>query len=72
MLPSIEEALEITGLTDLADKPAGVLAHGQKQWLEIGMLLVQNADVLLLDEPVAGMSHEERRGDRKPVAPHRR
>ena len=42
------------------DKPAGVLAHGQKQWLEIGMLLVQNADVLLLDEPVAGMSHEER------------
>jgi urea transport system ATP-binding protein len=52
--------LETTGLTDLVDKPAGVLAHGQKQWLEIGMLLVQNADVLLLDEPVAGMSHEER------------
>jgi urea transport system ATP-binding protein len=60
VLPSIEDALEITGLTDLADKPAGVLAHGQKQWLEIGMLLVQNADVLLLDEPVAGMSAEER------------
>ena len=60
VLPSIEEALETTGLTDLMDKPAGVLAHGQKQWLEIGMLLVQNADVLLLDEPVAGMSHEER------------
>ena len=58
--PAIEEALETIGLTDLADKPAGVLAHGQKQWLEIGMLLVQNADVLLLDEPVAGMSHEER------------
>ena len=37
-----------------------MLAHGQKQWLEIGMLLVQDADVLLLDEPVAGMSHEER------------
>ena len=37
-----------------------MLAHGQKQWLEIGMLLVQNADVLLLDEPVAGMSTEER------------
>src|SRR3546814_14440015 len=54
------EALETTGLADSADKPAGVLAHGQKQWLEIGMLLVQNADVLLLDEPVAGMSHEER------------
>jgi urea transport system ATP-binding protein len=60
VLPSIEEALETTGLAHLADKPAGVLAHGQKQWLEIGMLLVQNADVLLLDEPVAGMSHEER------------
>jgi urea transport system ATP-binding protein len=60
VLPAIEEALETTGLTELADKPAGVLAHGQKQWLEIGMLLVQNADVLLLDEPVAGMSHEER------------
>ena len=60
VLPGIEEALETIGLTDLADKPAGVLAHGQKQWLEIGMLLVQNADVLLLDEPVAGMSAEER------------
>ncbi|MGU3652580.1 urea ABC transporter ATP-binding protein UrtD [Mycolicibacterium sp. A43C] len=60
VLPAIEDALETTGLTALADKPAGVLAHGQKQWLEIGMLLVQNAEVLLLDEPVAGMSHEER------------
>ncbi len=60
VLPAIEEALETIGLAGLADKPAGVLAHGQKQWLEIGMLLVQNADVLLLDEPVAGMSAEER------------
>ena len=41
-------------------RPAGILAHGQKQWLEIGMLLVQDARLLLLDEPVAGMSHEER------------
>lgn len=57
---AIEEALETTGLGHLRDKPAGVLAHGQKQWLEIGMLLVQNASVLLLDEPVAGMSGEER------------
>lgn len=56
----IEEALETIGLRGERDKPAGILAHGQKQWLEIGMLLVQNADVLLLDEPVAGMSHEER------------
>ncbi|EWC60066.1 Urea ABC transporter, ATPase protein UrtD [Actinokineospora spheciospongiae] len=56
----VEEALEIIGLGDLRDKQAGVLAHGQKQWLEIGMLLVQNARVLLLDEPVAGMSAHER------------
>ncbi len=57
----IAEVLETIGLQDLRDTPpAGVLAHGQKQWLEIGMLLVQNASVLLLDEPVAGMSHEER------------
>ncbi|WP_020106890.1 urea ABC transporter ATP-binding protein UrtD [Nocardia sp. 348MFTsu5.1] len=60
ILPEIEEALETIGLQDLRDSPAGILAHGQKQWLEIGMLLVQNASVLLLDEPVAGMSHEER------------
>lgn len=60
VLPEIDEAIELTGLSGLADRPAGVLAHGQKQWLEIGMLLVQNADVLLLDEPVAGMSGEER------------
>ncbi|MCZ4079198.1 urea ABC transporter ATP-binding protein UrtD [Rhodococcus sp. H36-A4] len=58
--PEIEEALETIGLTEERNKPAGILAHGQKQWLEIGMLLVQNADVLLLDEPVAGMSHDER------------
>ena len=56
----VEEALETIGLTDLAHRPAGVLAHGQKQWLEIGMLLVQDAKVMLLDEPVAGMSAEER------------
>jgi urea transport system ATP-binding protein len=60
VLPSVEQALDITGLTDLVDAPAGTLAHGQKQWLEIGMLLVQNCSVLLLDEPVAGMSTEER------------
>ncbi|WP_406267172.1 urea ABC transporter ATP-binding protein UrtD [Nocardia sp. NBC_00881] len=60
VLPGIEDALETIGLAGLRDQPAGVLAHGQKQWLEIGMLLVQNASVLLLDEPVAGMSAEER------------
>lgn len=56
----VEEPLETIGLADLRDRPAGVLAHGQKQWLEIGMLLVQDAKVMLLDEPVAGMSAEER------------
>ncbi|GAF48070.1 urea ABC transporter ATP-binding protein [Rhodococcus wratislaviensis] len=60
VLPAIEEALDVTGLGKLRDTPAGILAHGQKQWLEIGMLLVQNCSVLLLDEPVAGMSHDER------------
>ena len=48
------------GLTALADRPAGILAHGQKQWLEVGMLLVQDAKVMFLDETVAGMSAEER------------
>jgi urea transport system ATP-binding protein len=53
-------ALETVGLAAQRDVQAGVLAHGQKQWLEIGMLLVQDAHLLLLDEPVAGMTHEER------------
>jgi urea transport system ATP-binding protein len=56
----VERALDTIGLGALRHRPAGMLAHGQKQWLEIGMLLVQNADLLLLDEPVAGMSHDER------------
>lgn len=57
---AVEHALETVGLTALRDVPAGVLAHGQKQWLEIGMLLVQDAHLLLLDEPVAGMTQAER------------
>lgn len=56
----VQHALETVGLSHLADRPAGVLAHGQRQWLEIGMLLVQDARLMLLDEPVAGMSSEER------------
>lgn len=58
--PAVDDALESTGLTAVADSLAGTLAHGQKKWLEIGMLLVQEANVLLLDEPVAGMNHDER------------
>jgi urea transport system ATP-binding protein len=56
----VEQALETIGLTALADRPAGILAHGQRQWLEVGMLLVQDASVMFLDETVAGMSAEER------------
>jgi urea transport system ATP-binding protein len=57
----ITATLETTGLFDLAERPAAVLSHGQRQWLEIGMLLVQDHQLLLLDEPVAGMSKSERR-----------
>ena len=56
----VEEALETIGLTALAHRPAGILAHGQKQWLEVGMLLVQDSKVMFLDETVAGMSVTER------------
>jgi urea transport system ATP-binding protein len=47
-------------LGDLLDTEAGLLSHGQKQWLEIGMLLIQDPELLMLDEPVAGMSARER------------
>jgi urea transport system ATP-binding protein len=56
----VDEALQTIGLTAQRDRLAGTLAHGQKQWLEIGMLLVQDVQLLLLDEPVAGMSQDER------------
>jgi urea transport system ATP-binding protein len=56
----VAAALERTGLADLADRPARVLSHGQRQWLEIGMLIAQGPRLLLLDEPVAGMSRAER------------
>jgi urea transport system ATP-binding protein len=56
----VEEALETIGLSSLAHRPAGLLAHGQKQWLEIGMLLMQEPELLMLDEPIAGMSSRER------------
>ncbi|REE99311.1 urea ABC transporter ATP-binding protein UrtD [Thermomonospora umbrina] len=57
---TVAEALETIGLTALAERPAGVLSHGQRQWLEIGMLIAQRPRLLLLDEPVAGMSRDER------------
>jgi urea transport system ATP-binding protein len=55
----IEKTLELIGLSDHRDRLAGVLSHGQKQWLEIGMLLVQQPKLLLVDEPVAGMTPQE-------------
>lgn len=57
---SVAEAVELVGLGNHLDRPAGVLPHGLKQWLEIAMLLVQNSTLMFLDEPVAGMSAEER------------
>ena len=55
----IDAALVTIGLTAERDTRAGLLSHGQKQWLEIGMLLVQDPKVMLIDEPVAGMTHQE-------------
>ncbi|MFW1678760.1 urea ABC transporter ATP-binding protein UrtD [Pontibacter sp. JAM-7] len=55
----IEEVLEIVGLKEQRFMLAGALSHGQKQWLEIGMLLVSNPRLLLVDEPVAGMTAQE-------------
>ena len=53
------ELLTLIYLKDEAQRTAGLLSHGQKQWLEIGMLLAQDPKLLLLDEPVAGMTDEE-------------
>ncbi len=55
----VQAMLARIGLRERADILAGLLSHGQKQWLEIGMLLMQDPQILLLDEPVAGMTDEE-------------
>ena len=55
----LAELLALIQLEDQAQRTAGLLSHGQKQWLEIGMLLAQDPKLLLLDEPVAGMTDEE-------------
>ena len=55
----IHEVMKTIGLVDKANDKAGLLSHGQKQWLEIGMLLAQNPKLLLVDEPAAGMTDEE-------------
>jgi urea transport system ATP-binding protein len=55
----IEEVLDVIRLTESTRVLAGALSHGQKQWLEIGMLLMQDPQLLLVDEPVAGMTPQE-------------
>jgi len=55
----VEEVLELIGLADDAQETAANLSHGQTQWLELGLLIVQNPKVLLLDEPTAGMTAAE-------------
>ena len=56
---AIDRTLELVGLSEQRAKLAGLLSHGQKQWLEIGMLLAQDPKLLLVDEPVAGMTQGE-------------
>jgi urea transport system ATP-binding protein len=55
----IEAVLDETGLASRARDRAAILSHGQRQWLEIGMLLMQDPELLLVDEPVAGMTDQE-------------
>ena len=55
----LDQVLLLIGLVSERKRMAGVLSHGQKQWLEIGMLLMQRPQLLLVDEPVAGMTHQE-------------
>jgi urea transport system ATP-binding protein len=55
----VDEVLDLVGLSEQAAMIAANLSHGQTQWLELGMLMVQNAKVLLLDEPTAGMTQAE-------------
>ena len=55
----IEEMLSRAGLAEARAQPASLLSHGQKQWLEIAMLVMQQPRLLLVDEPVSGMTHQE-------------
>jgi branched-chain amino acid transport system ATP-binding protein len=55
----VDEMLERIGLTHAADRIVGQLAHGQRQWVELGLVLSTDPELILLDEPAAGMTHEE-------------
>mgnify|MGYP000745057457 CR=1 FL=1 len=55
----VDELLELIGLQNEHQRDAGLISHGQKQWLELGMLLAQAPKLLLVDEPVAGMTQQE-------------
>jgi urea transport system ATP-binding protein len=60
VMKRVHEVAEEVFLTDKLTEQAALLSHGQKQWLEIGMLLMQEPELLMLDEPVAGMTVNER------------
>lgn len=60
VINKVHEIADMIFLTEFLNKQAELLSHGQKQWLEIGMLLIQDPELLMLDEPVAGMSVAER------------
>ena len=55
----VDEILSRIAMTGVADRPVGQLAHGQRQWLELGIVLAAEPELILLDEPAAGMTHEE-------------
>jgi len=60
VIDRVHKVAEEVMLKDKLDQQAALLSHGQKQWLEIGMLLMQDPELLMLDEPVAGMTVSER------------
>jgi len=55
----VDDMLQRIGLADAADRLVGQLAHGQRQWVELGLVLSTDPELILLDEPAAGMTHEE-------------